>query len=135
MVSVASDPATIAHLTERVVEVANQYVVITGEVLQLGLEAFGREGYEQWIAEWLPFNVSTAERYRAVHLAITHLPEAPLPAAHGAMYAVGHGAMPEQHEQPGRTADELAADLLRYFPRELSPRLRVALEVWLVGDH
>ena len=135
MPKVAERAAALAHLTDRVTEVSNDHVLQVGEILQVGREELGRAVYERWVAERLPFSLTAAERYRAVYLAVTNLPDAPLPAPHRALYAVGLGQLPERAVGPCLTADELASDLIRYDASEVSPRLRVVIEAWLVGYH
>lgn len=124
-----------ADLQDRIIVEANDYVIATGRLLHEGREALGHAAYEKWVVEDLPFSLSAARRYRAVYLAVANLPDAPLPAAYRALYAVGAGNMPETIEHPDRPLEETAADLLRHDPSELSKRLRIVLEVWLVGDH
>jgi hypothetical protein len=135
MARVAKDSVAAAHLAERVHVVADDYVKRVGKILQLGREELGRKGYEKLVAERLPFNIATADRYRAVHLATLHLPDAPLPSPHRALYAIGHGDLPEQRESPSRCADELVAELVRHDAAEVTPRLRVIIEAWLVSGH
>jgi hypothetical protein len=127
--------AAARDLADQVQVDASDYVITTGGLLNDARELLGQEAYERWVVESLPFGLDTARRYRAVYLAVTNLPDAPLPAPHRALYAVGHGDMPEEVVPPERPVEETAADLLRHDPSELSARLRVLLEVWLVSDH
>ena len=122
-----------ADLGQRIVDLANEFVVQTGEVLETARQELGLMEYERFVVEQLPFGIETARRYRAVYLAVTNLPDAPLPAAHRALYAVGHGDMPECVQEPCRSAQETAGELLRHDASELSGRLRVSLEAWLAG--
>ena len=133
MGSVVGELQRLAYLRERTTELSNGYVMAMGELMQIAREALGEHSFEVWVDEAMPFGVDTARRYLAVYLAKTHLPDAPLPPAHRALYAVGYGTMPETRREPCRAASQITAELLRCDLGELSPRLRVALEAWLAG--
>jgi hypothetical protein len=158
-----------AWLTERVHETVDHAVMKLGELLELGRDKLGREGYERWILEDLPFGLDTGKRYRAIYRAYKELPAerlALLPKPWQAMYAlirvpaevldeaVSDGRVgaattvaearalgrelrgsPPPAVAPRRTsaADVVAADLMAYDRRELSPKMLLALDDWLTG--
>lgn len=86
-------------LTARVYDSLDRVALTLGQLLDVGRARLGREGYERWVEEDLPFGLDTAKRYVAVYRAYAHLPKETLdrlPRAWQAMYAlrcIDHPAM------------------------------------------
>ena len=78
-------------LTIKVYETCDRVVLALGEYLEVGRDRLGKEGYEEWVVEDLPFGLDTAKRYRAVYRAYANLPKSTLdqlPRAWQALYAL-----------------------------------------------
>lgn len=94
-----SSDAVREWLTEKVYEAVDRVVMTLGELLEVGRSRLGKEGYEDWVENDLPFGLETARRYLAVYRAYANLPQhvlQQLPRAWQAMYAlraVNHPSM------------------------------------------
>jgi len=160
-------------LTRQIYEAASRAVMEIGRLLLIGKEDMGRQAYEAWVEDELPFGLDTASRYMRIYQAYSNLDEATLarlPRPWQALYAlraidqasltaltecgdVGPTttvreaiAMVRQyksdrwtgeplstgHASARSVADAVAADLMTHRPCDLSPRLRVALDAWLM---
>ena len=78
-------------LTTRVIETVEAAVMKLGELLELGRSRLGKEVYDSWVTDDLPFGLDTAKRYRAIWRAYSELDAEVLkrlPRPWQAMYAL-----------------------------------------------